>query len=140
MHDESAFVVGTDKGRMFLNARKELQSDFLRFCREYPGLQSASPHCPRGEELWRVAGSLEQHRVALCGRRHWAGGAAASFPMWRRQGRPPFSLESHSSPSADRDSGQARPSCLLCSWTEGDTVAQLRPDAGTQRTCSANTY
>lgn len=36
VHDESAFVVGTDKGRMFLNARKELQSDFLRFCREYP--------------------------------------------------------------------------------------------------------
>uniref|UniRef100_A0A8C6Q9K2 General transcription factor II I repeat domain-containing 1 n=1 Tax=Nannospalax galili TaxID=1026970 RepID=A0A8C6Q9K2_NANGA len=33
VHDESAFVVGTDKGRMFLNARKELQSDFLRFCR-----------------------------------------------------------------------------------------------------------
>ena len=29
MHDESAFVVGTEKGRMFLNARKELQSDFL---------------------------------------------------------------------------------------------------------------
>uniref|UniRef100_A0A7N5K381 General transcription factor II-I repeat domain-containing protein 1 n=1 Tax=Ailuropoda melanoleuca TaxID=9646 RepID=A0A7N5K381_AILME len=32
VHDESAFVVGTEKGRMFLNARKELQSDFLRFC------------------------------------------------------------------------------------------------------------
>lgn len=37
VHDESAFVVGTEKGRMFLTARKELQSDFLRFCREYPG-------------------------------------------------------------------------------------------------------
>lgn len=36
VHDESAFVVGTEKGRMFLNARNELQSDFLRFCREYP--------------------------------------------------------------------------------------------------------
>nr|XP_044999719.1 general transcription factor II-I repeat domain-containing protein 1 [Jaculus jaculus] len=33
VHDESAFVVGTEKGRMFLNTRKELQSDFLRFCR-----------------------------------------------------------------------------------------------------------
>ncbi|XP_053518658.1 general transcription factor II-I repeat domain-containing protein 1-like, partial [Artibeus jamaicensis] len=32
VHDESAFVVGTEKGRLFLNARKELQSDFLRFC------------------------------------------------------------------------------------------------------------
>lgn len=37
VHDESAFVVGTEKGRLFLHTRKELQSDFLRFCREYPG-------------------------------------------------------------------------------------------------------
>lgn len=36
VHDESAFVVGTEKGRIFLNSRKELQTDFLRFCREYP--------------------------------------------------------------------------------------------------------
>lgn len=36
VHNESVFVVGTEKGRMFLNTRKELQSDFLRFCREYP--------------------------------------------------------------------------------------------------------
>ncbi|XP_026640928.1 general transcription factor II-I repeat domain-containing protein 1 isoform X2 [Microtus ochrogaster] len=33
VHNESVFVVGTEKGRMFLNTRKELQSDFLRFCR-----------------------------------------------------------------------------------------------------------
>ncbi|XP_063090571.1 general transcription factor II-I repeat domain-containing protein 1 isoform X4 [Cavia porcellus] len=33
VHDDSAFVVGTAKGRMFLSARKELQPDFLRFCR-----------------------------------------------------------------------------------------------------------
>uniref|UniRef100_K7DZD1 GTF2I repeat domain containing 1 n=1 Tax=Monodelphis domestica TaxID=13616 RepID=K7DZD1_MONDO len=33
VHDESAFVVGTEKGRIFLNSRKELQTDFLRFCR-----------------------------------------------------------------------------------------------------------
>lgn len=36
VHNESVFVMGTEKGRMFLNTRKELQSDFLRFCREYP--------------------------------------------------------------------------------------------------------
>lgn len=80
--------------------------------------------------------------MALCGRRHWAGAAAASFPMWRYQGRPQFSLESHSSPSADKDSGQARPSCLHVLVDEGDTVAQLLcgPDAGTQCTCSANAY
>ncbi|OBS69463.1 hypothetical protein A6R68_01989, partial [Neotoma lepida] len=36
VHNESVFVMGTEKGRMFLNTRKELQSDFLRFCRKYP--------------------------------------------------------------------------------------------------------
>lgn len=36
VHNESVFVMGTEKGRVFLNTRKELQSDFLRFCREYP--------------------------------------------------------------------------------------------------------
>ena len=55
VHDESAFVVGTEKGRMFLNARKELQSDFLRFCREYPGAPegqgTASPEQRWGDSV-----------------------------------------------------------------------------------------
>ncbi|NWI86725.1 GT2D1 protein, partial [Pitta sordida] len=33
VHEESAFMVGTEKGRVFLNARKELQADFQKFCR-----------------------------------------------------------------------------------------------------------
>ncbi|NXQ42407.1 GT2D1 protein, partial [Catharus fuscescens] len=33
VHEESAFVLGTDKGRLFLSARKELQADFQKFCR-----------------------------------------------------------------------------------------------------------
>ncbi|XP_060261881.1 general transcription factor II-I repeat domain-containing protein 1 isoform X2 [Ovis aries] len=52
VHDESAFVVGTEKGRMFLNARKELQSDFLRFCRGPPWKEPEAEHpkkVPRGE-------------------------------------------------------------------------------------------
>ncbi|XP_060029484.1 general transcription factor II-I repeat domain-containing protein 1 isoform X3 [Erinaceus europaeus] len=52
VHEESAFVVGTDKGRMFLNARKELQSDFLRFCRGPPWKEPETEHpkkMPRGE-------------------------------------------------------------------------------------------
>uniref|UniRef100_A0A2R8PL63 General transcription factor II-I repeat domain-containing protein 1 n=1 Tax=Callithrix jacchus TaxID=9483 RepID=A0A2R8PL63_CALJA len=44
VHDESAFVVGTEKGRMFLNARKELQSDFLRFCRGPPWKDPEAEH------------------------------------------------------------------------------------------------
>ncbi|XP_006773473.1 PREDICTED: general transcription factor II-I repeat domain-containing protein 1, partial [Myotis davidii] len=52
VHDESAFVVGTEKGRMFLTARKELQSDFLRFCRGPPWKEPEAEHhkrVPRGE-------------------------------------------------------------------------------------------
>ncbi|KAM9320091.1 general transcription factor II-I repeat domain-containing protein 1-like [Gastrophryne carolinensis] len=32
VHEENSFVVGTDKGKYFLNSRKELQADFQRFC------------------------------------------------------------------------------------------------------------
>ncbi|XP_053563459.1 general transcription factor II-I repeat domain-containing protein 1 isoform X2 [Bombina bombina] len=32
VHEESAFLVGTEKGRFFLNSRKELRTDFQRFC------------------------------------------------------------------------------------------------------------
>uniref|UniRef100_A0A8B9F822 GTF2I repeat domain containing 1 n=1 Tax=Amazona collaria TaxID=241587 RepID=A0A8B9F822_9PSIT len=41
VHEESAFVVGTEKGRVFLSARKELQADFHKFCSDlwsYPGV------------------------------------------------------------------------------------------------------
>uniref|UniRef100_A0A8D2P590 GTF2I repeat domain containing 1 n=1 Tax=Zosterops lateralis melanops TaxID=1220523 RepID=A0A8D2P590_ZOSLA len=41
VHEESAFVVGTEKGRVFLSARKELQADFQKFCSEYPKEQDA---------------------------------------------------------------------------------------------------
>ncbi|KAF3814038.1 hypothetical protein GH733_018070 [Mirounga leonina] len=44
VHDESAFVVGTEKGRMFLNTRNELQSDFLRFCRGAPWKEPETEH------------------------------------------------------------------------------------------------
>ncbi|RLV97878.1 hypothetical protein DV515_00011289 [Chloebia gouldiae] len=39
VHEESAFVLGTEKGRVFLSARKELQADFQKFCSEYPHRQ-----------------------------------------------------------------------------------------------------
>uniref|UniRef100_A0A8D2LS70 Uncharacterized protein n=1 Tax=Varanus komodoensis TaxID=61221 RepID=A0A8D2LS70_VARKO len=32
VHDENIFVVGTEKGKLFLNARKEVQADFKKFC------------------------------------------------------------------------------------------------------------
>ncbi|NWS72689.1 GT2D1 protein, partial [Crotophaga sulcirostris] len=43
VHEESAFVVGTEKGRVFLSARKELQADFQKFCSEYPLPAWSSP-------------------------------------------------------------------------------------------------
>ncbi|MGH0136018.1 UNVERIFIED_CONTAM: hypothetical protein FKN15_060941 [Acipenser sinensis] len=33
VHEESVFTVGTEKGRVFLNSRKDIQTDFQKFCR-----------------------------------------------------------------------------------------------------------
>ncbi|MEE6469836.1 hypothetical protein FKM82_008789 [Ascaphus truei] len=43
VHEQSAFVVGTEKGRFFLNSRKELRSDFQRFC--------VGPHKNKDQEV-----------------------------------------------------------------------------------------
>lgn len=32
IHEENSFIVGTDKGKFFLNSRKELRTDFQQFC------------------------------------------------------------------------------------------------------------
>lgn len=120
MHDESAFVVGTEKGRMFLNARKELQSDFLRFCREYPGAPVGGAYGPRGRELRRVSGSPEQCQGALCPR-------PCRLPNGASSGR-----DSSRSPSVPRDrvtppQGGPDPDTSICSLTEGDPEAQCCP-------------
>lgn len=80
VHDESAFVVGTEKGRMFLNARKELQSDFLRFCREYPRALEGQVLGPQNNtrEGGPVSGSLG------------TGVNCAGFLMWHCQEWPQF--------------------------------------------------
>ncbi|XP_018597600.1 general transcription factor II-I repeat domain-containing protein 1 isoform X2 [Scleropages formosus] len=39
VHEDSVIAVGTEKGRVFLNSRKEIQSDFQKFCR-VPCLQT----------------------------------------------------------------------------------------------------
>ncbi|PWA24411.1 hypothetical protein CCH79_00011937, partial [Gambusia affinis] len=39
VHEDSVIAVGTEKGRMFLNSRREIQTDFYKFCRA-PCLQS----------------------------------------------------------------------------------------------------
>uniref|UniRef100_A0A3Q2GHA0 General transcription factor II-I repeat domain-containing protein 1-like n=2 Tax=Cyprinodon variegatus TaxID=28743 RepID=A0A3Q2GHA0_CYPVA len=39
VHEDSVIAVGTEKGRVFLNSRREIQTDFYKFCRT-PCLQS----------------------------------------------------------------------------------------------------
>ncbi|XP_060912107.1 general transcription factor II-I repeat domain-containing protein 1 isoform X1 [Labrus mixtus] len=39
IHEDSVIAVGTEKGRVFLNSRREIQTDFYKFCRA-PCLQS----------------------------------------------------------------------------------------------------
>ncbi|KAM8899079.1 general transcription factor II-I repeat domain-containing protein 1 isoform 2-T3 [Spinachia spinachia] len=39
VHEDSVIAVGTEKGRVFLNSRREIQTDFYKFCRG-PCLQS----------------------------------------------------------------------------------------------------
>jgi transcription initiation factor TFII-I len=34
VHEDSVIAVGTEKGRVFLNSRREIQTDFFKFCRK----------------------------------------------------------------------------------------------------------
>ncbi|NWU87645.1 GT2D1 protein, partial [Onychorhynchus coronatus] len=60
VHEESAFMVGTEKGRVFLSTRKELQADFQKFCSEYP---------PLGIFFHAEVGAPSQKKAKECGRR-----------------------------------------------------------------------
>lgn len=35
IHEDSVIAVGTEKGRVFLNSRREIQTDFYKFCRKF---------------------------------------------------------------------------------------------------------
>lgn len=35
VHEDSVIAVGTEKGRVFLNSRREIQTDFYKFCRKH---------------------------------------------------------------------------------------------------------
>ncbi|CAM9342617.1 unnamed protein product [Lampetra planeri] len=37
VHEDSVIAVGTEKGRVFLNSRREIQTDFYKFCRKLMG-------------------------------------------------------------------------------------------------------
>lgn len=42
VHEDSVIAVGTEKGRVFLNSRREIQTDFFKFCR-VPCVQTPKP-------------------------------------------------------------------------------------------------
>ena len=64
--------MGTEKGRVFLSARKELQADFQKFCSEYP--------CRRGFPL-RPA-PLYLLGPSLCTAGVWFGGHRGVVHPW----------------------------------------------------------
>lgn len=44
IHEDSVIAVGTEKGRVFLNSRREIQTDFYKFCREFIRARAHIPH------------------------------------------------------------------------------------------------
>ncbi|XP_060941991.1 general transcription factor II-I repeat domain-containing protein 1 isoform X2 [Limanda limanda] len=49
VHEDSVIAVGTEKGRVFLNSRREIQTDFYKFCRA-PCLQSLTTANPQTKD------------------------------------------------------------------------------------------
>ncbi|KAL0994593.1 hypothetical protein UPYG_G00124560 [Umbra pygmaea] len=49
VHEDSVIAVGTEKGRVFLNSRREIQTDFHKFCR-VPCLQGLTAVNAKGQE------------------------------------------------------------------------------------------
>ncbi|XP_045139817.1 general transcription factor II-I repeat domain-containing protein 2 isoform X1 [Echinops telfairi] len=63
MYETDVFVVGTDKGRAFVNARADFQKDFAKYC-VAEGLQERKPLCPENG-LQADAGETEMLRRAV---------------------------------------------------------------------------
>ncbi|XP_075420946.1 general transcription factor II-I repeat domain-containing protein 2B-like isoform X2 [Tenrec ecaudatus] len=63
MYETDVFVVGTDKGRAFVNARTDFQKDFAKYC-VAEGLQEMKPLCPEnGQQV--DSGETESLRRAV---------------------------------------------------------------------------
>lgn len=66
-------MVGTEKGRVFLSARKELQADFQKFCSEYPRWRSCLQ--------WRGWCSGCASRALHCAQRGCGPGGTAALSV-----------------------------------------------------------
>lgn len=66
VHEDSVIAVGTEKGRVFLNSRREIQTDFFKFCRVpcVQPLRSDSHKEPVVEEVKPTKGSESSPRTS----------------------------------------------------------------------------
>lgn len=65
IHEDSVIAVGTEKGRVFLNSRREIQTDFYKFCRESIHTQSI-PHRPNQIISSKIIQLPAEGTAALC--------------------------------------------------------------------------
>ncbi|KAG9341441.1 hypothetical protein JZ751_019251 [Albula glossodonta] len=66
VHEDSVIAVGTEKGRVFLNSRKEIQTDFHKFCR-VPSLQTLTAvgaHASEPSKIGKEGGHSNQRTTA----------------------------------------------------------------------------
>lgn len=62
VHDESTYVVGTEKGRIFMNTRKELQMDFHKFCRGQQRKEQEADFQKKAKECGRSIPRVSPHQ------------------------------------------------------------------------------
>ncbi|XP_071027074.1 general transcription factor II-I repeat domain-containing protein 1-like isoform X2 [Oncorhynchus clarkii lewisi] len=63
VHEDSVIAVGTEKGRAFLNSRREIQTDFHKFCRVHclQGLTTVNAHAKVQESEFSKLGKEGGH-------------------------------------------------------------------------------
>ncbi|XP_077360464.1 general transcription factor II-I repeat domain-containing protein 1 isoform X3 [Festucalex cinctus] len=60
VHEDSVIAVGTEKGRIFLNSRREIQTEFYKFCRAPSCLPNVTPTKDQDVDLGK-AGKEGEH-------------------------------------------------------------------------------
>ncbi|XP_005344722.1 general transcription factor II-I repeat domain-containing protein 2 isoform X1 [Microtus ochrogaster] len=77
VYEAEVYVVGTDRGCAFVNARQDFQKDFAQHC-QGEGLTEEKPLCPENGEAQLLRKAVEDH-FSLCYRK--ALGTTATVPV-----------------------------------------------------------
>ncbi|CAH7250542.1 general transcription factor II-I repeat domain-containing protein 2 [Phodopus roborovskii] len=77
VYETDVYVVGTDRGCAFVNARQDFQKDFAQHC-QGEGLTEEKPLCPENGEVQMLRKAVENH-FCLCYRK--ALGTTAMVPV-----------------------------------------------------------